>query len=40
LAIHIAERVFLQEGNNPHNESYLKTKANKLGHMFTSEFIK
>lgn len=40
VGIHISERVSLQEGNNPHNESYLKTKADKLGHMFTPEFIK
>jgi len=37
--INIAERVPLQEGNNPHNEGYLKTKANKLGHMFEADFI-
>ena len=37
--INIAERVPLQEGNNPHNSGYLKTKANKLGHMFASDFI-
>lgn len=38
--IRIAARVPLQEGNNPHNENYLKTKAAKLGHMFDSVFIK
>jgi GTP cyclohydrolase II len=37
--INIAERVPLQEGNNPHNAGYLKTKANKLGHMFAADFI-
>lgn len=37
--INIAERVPLQEGNNPHNSGYLKTKAGKLGHMFSSDFI-
>jgi len=37
--INIAERVPLQEGHNPHNAGYLKTKANKLGHMFESNFI-
>lgn len=37
--IKIANRVPLQEGNNPNNFGYLKTKANKLGHMFASEFI-
>lgn len=38
--IKIEKRVPLQEGNNPHNENYLKTKAAKLGHMFDKEFIK
>lgn len=38
--IKVKERVPLQEGNNPHNEHYLKTKASKLGHMFDSSFIK
>ncbi|GAB3522673.1 GTP cyclohydrolase II [Photobacterium alginatilyticum] len=38
--INIEKRVPLQEGNNPHNENYLKTKASKLGHMFDEEFIK
>ncbi|WP_299018060.1 GTP cyclohydrolase II [uncultured Photobacterium sp.] len=38
--IKIEKRVPLQEGNNPHNENYLKTKAVKLGHMFDKEFIK
>ncbi|OAN11728.1 GTP cyclohydrolase [Photobacterium jeanii] len=37
--IKITERVALQEGNNPHNENYLKTKANKLGHMFDKSFV-
>ncbi|QUM75468.1 GTP cyclohydrolase II [Moritella sp. 24] len=37
--INIAERVPLQEGNNPYNADYLKTKASKLGHMFESDFI-
>lgn len=37
--INISERVPLQEGNNPHNQGYLKTKAKKLGHMFDSSFI-
>ncbi|MDX1266392.1 MAG: GTP cyclohydrolase II, partial [Oceanisphaera sp.] len=27
------ERIPLQEGRNPFNESYLNTKAGKLGHM-------
>ena len=29
----VAERVPLQVGRNPHNDGYLNTKANKLGHM-------
>ena len=33
MGLHIAERVPLQEGRNPHNEFYLDTKAGKLGHM-------
>ncbi|MCW8333794.1 GTP cyclohydrolase II [Vibrio paucivorans] len=38
--INIVERVALQEGNNPHNQHYLQTKATKLGHMFDASFIK
>lgn len=38
--INVSERVALQEGNNPHNHGYLKTKASKLGHMFDESFIK
>ncbi len=38
--IDISERVPLQEGNNPYNEGYLRTKASKLGHMFDDEFVK
>ena len=37
--IHISKRVPLQEGNNPHNHGYLKTKASKLGHIFDNTFI-
>lgn len=37
--INIAQRVPLQEGNNPHNAGYLKTKASKLGHLFAADFI-
>ena len=37
--INIAERVPLQEGHNPYNAGYLKTKADKLGHMFESSFV-
>lgn len=31
--IEIAERVPVECGRNPHNESYLTTKADKLGHL-------
>lgn len=31
--VQVAERVAIQTGMNPHNESYLATKAGKLGHM-------
>jgi 3,4-dihydroxy 2-butanone 4-phosphate synthase/GTP cyclohydrolase II len=31
--LHVNERVPLQVGNNPHNERYLATKAEKLGHL-------
>jgi len=34
LGVHIAERLPLQTGHNPHNAKYLATKAGKLGHMF------
>ncbi|MHA2876766.1 GTP cyclohydrolase II [Vibrio campbellii] len=37
--INVVERVPLQEGNNPHNQHYLQTKANKLGHMFDPKFV-
>ncbi|MGF1752670.1 GTP cyclohydrolase II [Vibrio makurazakiensis] len=37
--INVIERVPLQEGNNPHNNHYLKTKASKLGHMFDANFV-
>lgn len=37
--INVIERVPLQEGNNPHNQNYLQTKATKLGHMFDATFI-
>ncbi|MDN3611961.1 GTP cyclohydrolase II [Vibrio ostreicida] len=38
--IHVAERVALQEGCNPDNLDYLKTKVAKLGHLLDEEFIK
>lgn len=31
--IHLAERVPLHSGLNPHNRHYLATKAGKLGHL-------
>ncbi len=33
----VVERVALEVGRNPHNDSYLKTKASKLGHMMTHQ---
>jgi GTP cyclohydrolase II len=33
--IEVVERVALPSGLNPHNESYLRTKADKLGHWLT-----
>lgn len=35
--IEVVERCALHEGNNPHNEGYLQTKAEKLGHMLGNE---
>jgi len=32
----VSERVPLEVGRNPHNDSYLNTKASKLGHFLTS----
>lgn len=34
LGITVAERIPLETGKNSHNESYLATKSNKLGHLF------
>jgi len=31
--VEVVERVPLETGRNPHNESYLATKASKLGHL-------
>jgi len=31
--VEVVERVALETGRNPHNESYLATKASKLGHL-------
>ena len=36
LGIEIAERVPLQVGRNPHNETYLNTKRSRMGHWFTT----
>ena len=33
--IEIVERVSVQSGLNPHNEAYLRAKADKLGHWLT-----
>lgn len=35
--IQIVERVPIECGRNPHNESYLSTKAGRLGHLMRSE---
>ena len=36
LGIDVKERVPLQVGRNPHNESYLDTKRSRMGHRFTT----
>lgn len=33
--IEVVERVAVQSGRNPHNEAYLRAKADKLGHWLT-----
>lgn len=33
--IEVTERVAIESGRNPHNESYLQAKANKLGHWLS-----
>ena len=33
--IEVVERVAVESGRNPHNESYLRAKADKLGHWLT-----
>lgn len=33
--IEIVERVAVESGRNPHNEAYLRAKADKLGHWLT-----
>ena len=35
--IEVVERIALQTGRNPHNESYLQTKRGKLGHLFDGD---
>jgi GTP cyclohydrolase II len=37
LGIEVAERVPIETGLNPHNESYLAVKSSKLGHLFKHE---
>ena len=37
--IQVAQRVPIQEGKNPDNLKYLKTKASKLGHMFDDHHL-
>lgn len=34
FGINVVERIPLEIGKNPHNEGYLATKSDKLGHMF------
>jgi len=36
FGIEIVERVSIQVGKNPHNEGYLTTKAEKLGHLLNN----
>jgi len=36
LGIEVVERVPLQVGRNPHNETYLDTKRSRMGHWFTT----
>lgn len=36
LGIEVIERVPLQVGRNPHNETYLDTKRSRMGHWFTT----
>lgn len=33
LGVEVLERVTLPSGRNPHNEAYLDTKANRMGHL-------
>ena len=35
--IEVTERVAVESGRNPHNEAYLRAKADKLGHWLTSK---
>lgn len=37
MGIDIVERVRIEVGRNPHNSSYLATKAGKMGHLFTHQ---
>jgi GTP cyclohydrolase II len=36
LGIRVTERVAIRVGRNPHNEGYLDTKADKMGHWLSS----
>jgi GTP cyclohydrolase II len=38
--VNVTERVPLQVGKNSHNEHYLSTKMDKLGHMMTEQHFK
>lgn len=37
LGINVVDRVPIETDSNPHNATYLSTKAGKLGHMFRDE---
>ena len=37
LGFEVSSRVPLEADSNPHNASYLSTKAGKLGHIFSDE---
>ena len=37
LGINVVDRVSLTVGLNPHNEEYLKTKHDRMSHMYQKE---
>lgn len=37
VGVRVEERIAIQVGRNPHNDSYLNTKASKLGHYLTHQ---